>query len=129
MIPDDRLPDMRLNAAELYREETFTDGRIGTLRQLTPVTADGQFDISRKVLFSGQTQLMMPGGALPLVFEIDAANLAEAIEKFGDAAKQSLQQTMEEIQEMRRQQASSIVIPGQEGGFGGMGGGGGKIRY
>lgn len=128
MIPDDRLPDLRLDASQLYREEAFTDGRVGSIRQMTPVTADGQFDMSRKMLFAGQTQLMTAAGPLPLSFEIDASNLAEAVDKFADAAKASLMQTMEELQEMRRQQASSIVIPGQEPGFGGMGGGG-KIRY
>ncbi len=132
MIPEDRLPDMRLDTTSLYKEEVYTDGRVGSIRVMTPVNTDGSFDMNRTVLYSGQTQLMTPGGALPLAFEIDAGTLTEAIEKFADAAKQSLLQTMEEIQEMRRQQASSIVIPGQEpagfGGLGGLGGAGGKIR-
>ncbi|NQD35864.1 hypothetical protein HPT27_02445 [Permianibacter sp. IMCC34836] len=132
MIPEERLPDMRLDTANLYKEEVYTDGRVGSIRVMTPVNTDGSFDMNRAVLYTGQTQLMTPGGALPLAFEIEAATLDEAIGKFADAAKQSLLQTMEEIQEMRRQQASSIVIPGQEpGGFGGMaglGGAGGKIR-
>ena len=131
MIPEDRLPDMRLDTTSLYKEEVYTDGRVGSIRVMTPVNTDGSFDMNRAVLYTGQTQLMTPAGALPLAFEIDAGTLAEAIEKFADAAKQSLQHTMEELQEMRRQQASSIVIPGQEpGGLGGMGGlgGGGKFR-
>ncbi len=132
MIPEDRLPDMRLDTANLYKEEVFTDGRVGSIRVMTPVNTDGSFDMNRAVLYTGQTQLMTPGGALPLSFEIEAGTLNEAIDKFAESAKQSLLQTMEEIQEMRRQQASSIVIPGQEpggfGGMGGLGGAGGKIR-
>jgi len=132
MIPEDRLPDMRLDTTSLYKEEVYTDGRVGSIRVMTPVNTDGSFDMNRAVLYTGQTQLMTPAGALPLAFEIEAGTLAEAIEKFADAAKQSLQQTMEELQEMRRQQASSIVIPGQEpgglGGMGGLGGAGGKFR-
>lgn len=131
MIPEDRLPDMRLDTTSLYKEEVYTDGRVGSIRVMTPVNTDGSFDMNRAVLYTGQTQLMTPAGALPLAFEIEAGTLAEAIDKFADAAKQSLQQTMEELQEMRRQQASSIVIPGQEpagmGGLGGLGGGG-KFR-
>jgi len=130
MIPEERLPDMRLDTANLYKEEVYTDGRVGSIRVMTPVDTDGSFDMNRTVLYSGQTQLMTPGGALPLAFAIEADSLTEAIEKFADAAKQSLLQTMEEIQEMRRQQSSSIVIPGQDAGFGGMVGlgAGGKIR-
>lgn len=131
MSPENRLPDMQLDISSLYREEVFTDQKTGSLRRMTPITATGEVDTSRPVMYAGQTQLMTPAGALPLAFEIEAEDLATAIAKYGDAAREALEQTMEELREMRRQQASSIVIPGQEpGGFGGMGGamGGGKIR-
>lgn len=128
MIPEDRLPDMRLDTSNLYREEVYTDGRVGSIRVMTPVNTDGSVDLNRTVLYSGQTQLMTPAGALPLAFAIEAATLTEAIDNFAEAAKLTLQQTMEELQEMRRQQASSIVIPGQDPGFGGLAGAGGKIR-
>ncbi|TDQ45431.1 hypothetical protein [Permianibacter aggregans] len=129
-----QLPDMSMNPAELYREEVFTDRQVGTLRRMTPVDGQGNVDSSRPVLYSGQTQLMTPAGALPLMFDIEASSLEEAARKFGEEAEKTLKQTMEELQEMRRQAASSIVIPGQEpsGGFGGMGGGlgggGGRIK-
>jgi len=126
-----QLTDMGMNAKDLYREEVFTDRQVGTLRRMTPVDGDGNIDNTRQISYSGQTQLMTPGGALPLMFDIEASSLADAAEKFGAAAEQALKQTMEELQEMRRQAASSIVIPGQEpaSGFGGLGGpGGGRIK-
>lgn len=131
MTSGQQLPDMGMNARDLYREEVFTDRQVGTLRRMTPVDGDGNIDSTRQISYSGQTQLMTPGGALPLMFDIDASSLADAAEKFGAAAEQALKQTMEELQEMRRQAASSIVIPGQEpvGGFGGLTGpGGGRIK-
>jgi methylthioribose-1-phosphate isomerase len=48
---------------------------------------------------------------LPLSFEIPATNLKEACDRFADAAKVAFDETLKELQEMRRQQASSIVIP------------------
>jgi hypothetical protein len=54
---------------------------------------------------------MTPAGALPLSFEIDARTLAEACERFADGARVAFEETMRELQEMRRQQASSLVIP------------------
>ena len=35
------LPEIKLDPASLYQEEIFTDRRTGTLRRLTPITADG----------------------------------------------------------------------------------------
>ena len=30
-----------MDSAQIYREETFTDRKVGTIRRLTPVTAAG----------------------------------------------------------------------------------------
>ncbi len=117
-----------MNPSELYREETFTDHRTGTVRRLIPVKSDGSDDTTRTTLFTGQTQMLTPLGALPLHFEIDASSLAEATARFGAAAEQAAQETIEELKEMRREAASSIVIPQGQGGMGGMPGGG-KIQF
>ena len=126
----DELPEIKLDVDGLYREESFTDRRAGILRRLTPVTPDGGNDADRPVLFLGQTQLMTQMGALPVSFEIEAASLEEALEKYPEAAKEGIRQTLEEIQEMRREAASSIVVPEPgAGGLGGAGGaGGGRIQ-
>jgi hypothetical protein len=113
MTNEAQVPDMGMDANSLFREEVYTDGKVGTIRCMTPVTADGQPDASRSVMYSGQTQLMTPAGALPLNFEIEADSLAVAVEKFAEYAAVALEETMEELKEMRRQQSSSIVVPGQ----------------
>ena len=123
-MSNDQLPEIKLDIENLYREEVFTDHKVGTLRKMTPVTAEGEVDSSRDVLFVGQAQMMTPAGALPLNFEIEATSLADALGKFGTEAQACLERTLEELREMQRQQASSIVVPGQGGGMGGMGGGG-----
>ena len=105
-----------MDATQIYREEIFTDRRVGTVRRLTPVTADGEPDTTRPLIFVGQAQVMTPMGAVPISFELDSPTLAGAIAKFGDAAEQAVQQTMRELQEMRREQASSLVIPDAGGG-------------
>lgn len=117
------LPEIKFDVQGLYREEVFTDRRAGTLRRMTPVLVDGSVDAARPVIFAGQTQLLTPGGVLPLGFEIEAATLAEAIEKFPDAVKQALEDAIEEAREMRREAASRIVVPEAGGGLGG-----GKIQ-
>ena len=105
------LPEIKIDITSLYREEVFTDRRAGTLRRLLPVTADGSPDPTRPVLWLGQTQLMTPGGVLPLGFEIEAADLGEAVEKFPAAVKEALEEAIEEAQQMRREAASRIVVP------------------
>ena len=107
---------LKLDADDLYREETFTDRRIGTLRRLTPVTKEGDDDPSRAVMFIGQAQLWTQMGPLPINFELETPTLEAALKAFPDAARVALEQTMEEAREMRRQQASQIVVPGQSPG-------------
>jgi hypothetical protein len=121
------MPDIQMSGNELYLEEIFTDGKTGTIRRLTPVDGDGKPDLSRPVRYIGNTQIMTPLGNLPITFEITAGNLEQAAERFGDGAKQAIEHTMEEIKELQRQQASSIVVPGAGGDMGG-GPGGGNIQ-
>jgi hypothetical protein len=104
-----------MDSTQLYREETFTDRKVGTIRRLTPVAADGSVDIVRPVIFVGQAQVMTPMGAVPISFELEALSLDVAVAKFGTAAELAVQQTMRELEEMRREQASSLVIPGAGG--------------
>lgn len=105
----------QMDANNLYREEVFTDRNVGTIHVLTPVTSMGDLDEARQSKFLGSAQMMTPAGPLPLNFEIEAANLAEACDKFAGYAAEAMEKTFKELQEMRRQQASSIVVPGQEG--------------
>src|SRR5574341_2550108 len=124
----DRANEIKVDPQQLYLEEIFTDRRIGTIRRLTPVGKDGARDSARAVLYVGETQVLTPAGALPIAFEIGAGSLEEAAEKFGQLAKEAIERTVKELQELRRQAASSIVIP--QGGLppaGGMGPGG-KIQ-
>src|SRR3954462_12619869 len=124
--------DIKVDPNSLYLEEVFTDRRIGTIRRLTPVKKDGERDTSKAVLYVGETQVLTPAGALPIGFEIGAASLEEAAEKFGQLAKEAIDRTVKELQEMRRQAASQIVVPQGPlpplGPGGGGVGGGGKIQ-
>jgi len=99
----------------LFREDTFTDRKVGTIRQLTPVTESGETDSSRDVLFMGATQVMTAAGPMPLNFDIPGTTLAEASDNFGDCAQQAVEEMAAKLEEMRREQASSIVVPGQGG--------------
>jgi hypothetical protein len=127
MAQDQQLPDIKLDTSQLYREEIFTDRKAGTLRRLVPVKSDGSDDGSRPVLYSGQTQLLTPAGVLPLAFELEAASLEDACNKFPDAVKVAIEQAIDEAREMRREAASRIVVP-DAGGMGGPPPGGGRIK-
>src|SRR5882762_8787635 len=119
--------DIKVDPNALYLEEVFTDRRVGTIRRLTPVKKDGKRDEARAVLYVGETQVLTPAGALPIGFEIGAGSLEEAADKFGQLAREAIERTVKELQEMRRQAASSIVIP--QGGLPPVPpGGGGKIQ-
>lgn len=128
----ENMPELKMDSANLFREEIFTDRKVGTLRVMTPVGKDGSIDGTRKVVYVGETQLMTPVGALPLAFEIEADSLGAAAEKFAEVAAGAVERAVKELQELRRQASSSIVIPeGMPpgmGGPGGLGGPGGRIK-
>jgi hypothetical protein len=112
--------ELKMDPAALHREDLYTDRKMGTIRVLTPVTTDGATDSARPVQYLGEAQILTPMGAIPLSFQ-----------KFADAAKVAVERTAREIQELRREAASSIVIPDSVPpglGGGGLGGGGGKIQ-
>jgi hypothetical protein len=125
-----RETEAKMDPTSLYREEIITDRKVGTLRIMTPLTASGDIDAARPVLYMGEAQIMTSAGPFPISFEIEASTLAEAVDGFGDAAKEAIEKTVHDLQELRRQAASSIVVP--QGGMGGIGpgglGGGGKIQ-
>ena len=131
--PDDRTGDPRMDPKTLCREEIITDRKVGTIRVLTPIRSDGSNDASRQVAYIGEAQLLTSVGTLPINFEIEAKTLDEAVVKFAEVAKEAVERTVKDLQELRRQAASSIVVP--QGGMGGIGGmgpggmpGGGKIQ-
>ena len=109
---NDRNADPKMDPSALFREDTYTDRKVGTIRTLTPVQSDGSPDPGRKIVYAGEAQIMTNAGPLPINFEIDAASLGEAAQKFADTAKVAIERTVRELQEMRRQAASSIVVPG-----------------
>jgi len=132
--PAARASDTRMDAGSLYREEIYTDRAAGTIRALVPVTRDGGPDQTRPTVYIGEAQILTNMGPLPISFEIEAASLGAAVQKYGDAAKEGVERALRELQEIRRQASSSIVLPGTGAAAGLAGGlpsgglGGGKIK-
>ncbi|MBB6094528.1 hypothetical protein HNQ60_003415 [Povalibacter uvarum] len=127
----DERDDAQMDADALYREEMFTDRRVGALRRLTPVKRDGSPDTARPTLFIGQAEIMTNMGPVPLSFELPGETLDKAVEGFGAAANAAIERTVQQIQEMRRQQASQLVVPqgGLPPNMAGGPRGGGKIQF
>ena len=116
-------PAPQFDKEDLYQEETFTDRKVGTIRRMTPVTSAGERDEARPVLYMGATQVMTGAGPIPLNFDIPGESLGEAADNFAECAQKAVEEMAARMEEMRREQASSIVVPGQ-GGNGPQGGSG-----
>jgi len=106
--------DVSMDQDNLYIEESFTDLKAGSIRRLTPVMPDGLPDKKRKIFFMAQTQLMTQAGLIPIQCEIEAQTLKEALEKFPAAVNEAVEKLVERANEMRRQEASRIIVPGSE---------------
>ena len=107
--------EIQMDAANLYREESYTDLKAGSLRKLVPVKADGTDDPSRAAIYTAATQVMTPGGVLPLSGEVEGAkSLAEAVAGFPATIKQAVADLREEMAAMQRERSSQIVVPGRD---------------
>jgi len=106
--------EIQVDKNNLYREETFSDLKVASVRRLTPVKEDGSEDPERDTIFIGETTLMSQRGPLPVQAPIEAANLAEAFDKFPEAVNAAVDQLVEQAREIQRQEASRIVVPGQQ---------------
>ena len=126
------MPEIKVDTSNLYREDSFTDLKVASVRRLVPVTVDGADDASRAPKFMAQTHVMTESGPMPIQCQIEAADLEEALGKFPEAIKEAIERMVEEVRELQRQQSSRIVVPkggpgGMPGGPGGMPGGPGSI--
>ena len=108
---DEFKEQLKVDADNLYREETITDMKSATFKIMTPVNATGEDDASREKFISAHTTVMSPMGAIPLQAKLEATNLADAAEEFPDAIKKAMDKLVEEAKEMQRQEASKIVVP------------------
>ena len=112
--------ELKIDRSNLFKEETFTDLKVGMIKRMTPVKSDGAVDKTRKAVFVGQTSLMTPGGPLPLQAVIQAKDLQQAIKKFPDAMKAAMDRLAEEAKKYQEQQEnriekpdSRIIVPGR----------------
>jgi hypothetical protein len=108
--------EVAVDAGNLYREELFTDLRAASLRRLIPVKTDGTDDPGRPPLFIGQAHVMSAAGPLPIQFPIEAASLDEALAKYPAGVKAAVEKMIAEVKELQREEASRIIVPGEEPG-------------
>lgn len=111
--------DFTVDRKNFYREESFTDLKVASIRRLFPVKDDGTDDPSRTPIFLGQTQLMSPEGPVPVQSRLAANNLEEAMDIFPQAMQKALGEIVKNLQEMQKkeqaqkQDDSRIIIPGR----------------
>ncbi len=105
--------DIKLDVANLHREELISDLRMGSILRLVPIRLDGSDDPARKPMFIARTQILTEYGMLPLEAPIEAATLAEAVERFPQAVEQGMQDLARSVAERQREASKQIVTPDQ----------------
>ena len=125
-----RIDEIRADLNNLHREDVFSDMRLATIRRLQPIREDGSPDPTRPTTYIAETTIVSQLGPIPVQSPIKANSLKDAFEKFPDAIQAAVERLSERAQEMRREEASRIVVPGgmpPDPGGGRPGGGGGLI--
>jgi hypothetical protein len=110
----------KMDRSKLYREETYSDLKTGTIKRLIPVKPDGSEDKSRKPIFVGHTNLISPDGPVPIQAIIQAKELQQALKKFPEAMQEAVDRLVEEIKKYQEKNQpriekpeSRIIIPGR----------------
>ncbi len=111
---DNNSIDFSIDRSNLYKEESFTDLKVGNIRRLIPIKPDGSEDKTRNTIFVGQTNLMTPNGPLPIQGVIRAKELQQAVKRFPEAMEEAVERMMEEAQKMKDQQGSEIITKQKE---------------
>ncbi len=129
-----RIDEIRADLDNLHREDVFSDMRLATIRRLQPVRPDGSPDPLRPTTYIAETTIVSQLGPIPVQSPIEADSLKDAFTKFPEAIKGAVERLSERAQEMRREEASRIVVPGSMppdlgGGGGGRPGGGGGLIF
>ena len=115
--------DFSVDKNNLYREESFTDLKVASIRRLFPVNLDGTEDNDRTPIFVGHTQLMSQEGPLPIQARLSATTIEDALKEFPSAMEKALAEMVEKIKQVQAQQQqqqqqqqrdqSRIIIPGR----------------
>jgi hypothetical protein len=105
--------DFSINGQNLYREDTVTDLEGGAIRRMVPVTVEGDPDTARAAMFFGSLQIMTPQGPLPVQARLEANNMQEAVADFPGTMAKAVEALVEELEKLKRESESRIVVPGQ----------------
>ena len=104
--------EAQLDKENLYREETYTDMKIGSLHKLIPIKIDGTPDESRPAHFTARTQLMSPSGPVPVQADLKAETLETALEEFPSAISVAVEEMVSQAQKFQQEQEKQ---PGDDG--------------
>jgi len=108
--------DFMVDKNNLYREESITDLKIATIRQLIPIKPDGSDDTERDPIFLGSTQLSTPQGPIPIQAKLEAATFEQAMDVFPKTMEAETRMVIENLrrlhEEQKRKQDSRIIMPG-----------------
>ena len=105
--------DFRIERGNLYREESYTDLNVGSIRKMVPVRDDGSPDETRSAIFLGVTQLLSPQGPLPVQARLMANTMREALDAYPEAMKAAVKALVAEARKLKEQEESRIVVPGR----------------
>jgi len=108
--------DFKVDKDNLYREESITDLKIATIRQLIPIKPDGSDDTDREPIFLGSTQLSSPQGPIPIQARLEAATFDQAMAVFPKTMEAETRVVVENLKRLheqeQRKESSRIITPG-----------------
>ena len=100
--------DLKLNfivdRANLYREESYTDLKVASIRKLIPINVDGSEANDRIPVYIGHAELISPQGPIPIQAPLKAASLDDAITELPAAMEKMAMEVRDSYIKMQEEQ-------------------------
>jgi hypothetical protein len=99
-----------VDRANLYREESYTDLKVASIRKLIPIKVDGSDDKDRLPVFIGHAELISPQGPIPVQAPLKATSLDAAITELPVAMEKVALEVRDNYLKMQEQQQQQQSI-------------------
>lgn len=98
-----------VDRANLYKEESYTDLKVASIRKLIPIKVDGSDDKDRLPVFIGHAELISPQGPIPVQAPLHATDLDAAITELPAAMEKVALEVRDNYLKMQQEQQQQSI--------------------
>ena len=108
-----QIADIKFDRRNLYREETITDLKVGTIQRLTPIKVDGTKDQSPPRHLRGPDATPLAGWTRAGFLAHRGGDSRRGDPSVPETMQKAVEKLVDDVKQLQREQMNRIVVPGQ----------------